>query len=160
MLLNREELENVSMHSSCREAEPLDVSLAFQVSRIRGKKRPQSLSLFAKLEAKAAHFIQSWTWGLPRDLPLLPSSGPGFCPSPRLFRYTGREAGICPLPGYLMAVSFPRPLPWPSPLAATPSGPAASTACIAATGGNAPKRGCKPARWSGDEGRLEVRRQW
>uniref|UniRef100_A0A667I0F3 Glycerophosphodiester phosphodiesterase domain containing 2 n=1 Tax=Lynx canadensis TaxID=61383 RepID=A0A667I0F3_LYNCA len=40
-----------------------------------------------------------------------------------------------------------RPSPWPSPPAAAPSGPAASTACIAATGGNAPKRGCKPARF-------------
>lgn len=46
----------------------------------------------------------------------------------------------------------PRPSSWPSPPAAALPGPAASTACIAATGRKAPKRGCKPARWGGDGG--------
>ncbi|XP_058392087.1 glycerophosphoinositol inositolphosphodiesterase GDPD2 isoform X2 [Diceros bicornis minor] len=52
-----------------------------------------------------------------------------------------------PHPGQFLLSPYPGPSPWPSPPAAAPSGPAASTACIAATGGNAPKRGCEPARF-------------
>lgn len=66
---------------------------------------------------------------------------------PRLLRYKERETGISTrVPDGQMSFS-PRPSPWQIPPAAAPSGPAASTACTAATGRNIPNRRCKPARW-------------
>ncbi|KAL0588951.1 Glycerophosphoinositol inositolphosphodiesterase GDPD2 [Plecturocebus cupreus] len=101
VLLNGEELERVGMHPAPKEAGPLGCPMDSPDTKIKGKGRLWRLSPIARLAAGVLASSSLALWACPVTSVAEQQSRPLPLPGPLI--YTGREAGICPLPGSLMA---------------------------------------------------------